>query len=328
MGASGASTKLLAALWLLALIGAVVRILFDGLGGDVLVGVSSFAFMLGLIWALSRARPASTELPDLDIFTAKRPGFWARTLLLFLGLFLTFFLGMMIGTGGSLILICGLLGLGVTLAWRTMMAWKIVGMGLAAGLISALGQVFLGNGDVSWAVALLVTIPPAFTGGALLLRRTQMGHVRLLEGDPGVAWKGFLVGCVLAVPASVFNLLGNIQSQDTWISRWWQPLYAIVPAIAEETWARLFLLTLCYAVLRPATNDRPRRAIFVAILISLFAWGFGHTGIDPFGFIFGSLLYGLPVVLLLIKKDFEHAVGYHFMVDFVRFTAAFLSTQA
>jgi hypothetical protein len=328
MGKSSVSTTLLAALWLLAAIGAVVRIFFEGPGWDVLVGLSSFAFIVGLIWTLGRAKPATAELPDLDILKAKRPGFWARTTLLFLGMSLTFFLGMMIGTGFSLILVCGLLGLGVTIAWRTAMTWKIGGMGLAAGLISALGKAFLGNDDLSWAVALLVTIPPAFTGGALLLRRTQLGHVRLLEDEPGLGLRGFLVGCVLALPASLLNVLGNIQSQDTWISHWWQPLYAIVPAIAEETWARLFLLTFCYAVLRSVTNDRPRRAIAVAILISLLAWGFGHTGIDPFGIIFGSLLYGLPVALLLIKKDFEHAVGYHFMVDFVRFTAAFLSAQA
>jgi len=43
------------------------------------------------------------------------------------------------------------------------------------------------------------------------------------------------------------------------------------------------------------------------------------------GIIIGSLLYSIPEVLLMIKKDFEHAVGYHFMVDFVRYSAAFLS---
>jgi hypothetical protein len=37
-----------------------------------------------------------------------------------LGLFLTLFLGLMIGTGFSMMLVCGLLGLGVTLAWRKM----------------------------------------------------------------------------------------------------------------------------------------------------------------------------------------------------------------
>jgi len=320
------STIVLSALWVLAVVGAVGRYFFKGQGWDFLVGLSSFAFIVGLIWTLGRAKPASTDLPDLDIFTAKRPGFWARVLLLFLGLGLTFFLGLMIGgIGLSMMLVCGMLGLSVTLAWRTMLTRKMAGMGLAAGLISALDTAFLGNGDLAWAVAYLITIPPAFTGGALLLRRTQLGHVSLLDGKPALGLKGFLIGCVLALPASLLNLLGNLQSQDTWVLHGWQSLYAIAPAVAEETWACLFLVTFCYAVLRPAANLRPRRAIVVAIFISVLAHGFSHTGIDPFGIIFGSLLYSLPVALLLIKKDFEHAVAYHFMVDFVRYIAAFLS---
>jgi hypothetical protein len=40
--------------------------------------------------------------------------------------------------------------------------------------------------------------------------------------------------------------------------------------------------------------------------------------------LFGGLLYGVPMGLLFAKRDFEHAVGYHFFIDFVRFTAALL----
>ena len=85
------------------------------------------------------------------------------------------------------------------------------------------------------------------------------------------------------------------------------------------------MLRFYYSVLRPTTHLRPQRSIVVAILASVIAWGFAHSGVDPLGIFIGSLLYGLPVALLLIKKDFEHAVGYHFLVDFVRFMAAFLS---
>jgi Type II CAAX prenyl endopeptidase Rce1-like len=325
MGKSGLSAIVLSGLWLVAVAGAVGRFLFAWSWWSFLIGLSSLAFIVGLILTLVRARPASKELPSVDVLTARRPGFWGRTLLLLLGLFLTFFLGLMINIGLSLMLVCGLLGLGVTIAWRTALTWRIAGVGLAAGLISGLGTAFLGNGDLPWAVANLVLVPPAFTGGALLVGRTQLGHVRLLEGQPALALKGFLFACVLALPASLLNLLGNLQSQDTWVSHGWQSLYAIVPAIVEETWARLFLLTFCYTVLRPATDLRPRRAVVVAVLISVLAWGSAHSGIDPLGLIVGSLLYGLPVALLMIKKDFEHAVGYHFLIDLVRFLAAFLS---
>ena len=325
MGKSRLSITVLAALWVLAVVGAVGRFFYEWQGWNVLVGISCFAFAVGLIWVLGQTKPAINELPVPDAFTAKRPGFWVRTLLLFLGLGGTFFLGMMIGPGLSMMLVCGLIGSGVTLAWRKSLTWKIAGTGLAIGLISALGTVFLGTGDLSWAAAYLIMIPPAFTGGALLLQRTQLGHVRLLEGKPAMVLKGFLIGCVLALPASFMNLLGNLQSQDTYIVHWWQPFYAIVPGIAEETWARLFLVSFCYAVLRPTTNPHPRRAIVLAILISILAFSTAHGGFNPFVIIIDGLLFSTPYALLLIKKDYEHAVGYHFMVDFIRFIAAFLS---
>jgi hypothetical protein len=324
-GQPGLSTILLSALWILAVAGAVGQYFLKRQAWDALVGLSALLFGLGLIWTLGRTRPAISELPTLDVFTAKRLGFWIRTLLLFLGLALTLLLGMTISPGFSLMLVCGLLGLGVTLTWRKSLTWTIAGTGLAVGLISALGTVFLGTGDLVFAAAYLVTIPPAFTGGALLLGRTQLGHVRILEGRPALVLRGFLVGCVLGVPAGLFNLLGNIQGQDTYIIHWWQPLYAIVPAIAEETWARLFLVSCVYAVLRPATELRPQRAVVVAILISILAFSFAHAGLNPFVIIIDGLLFSTPFALLMIKKDFEHAVGYHFMTDFVRFIAALLS---
>lgn len=317
------SATLLSTLWILTVLGAVGQIFFEGQGWDFLVGLSGFVFILGLIWILSRTKPFVVELPDMP--TASKLGFWARILLLFLGLGFAFFLGLMITPGLSMMLVCAVLGLYVTWNWRTMVTGKMVAIGLVAGLIPALGAAFLAHGDTGWAAVYLITIPPAFMGGALLLVRTQLGRVSLLEGKPARGLKGFLFGCVFALPASLLNLLGNLQAQDTWIVHGWQSLYAIVPAIAEETWARLFLVTFCYAIVRPTANTRPRMAIGIAILVSVLAHGFSHTGIDPFGIIFGSLLYSLPVALLMIKKDFEHAIGYHFMVDFVRYVAAFLS---
>jgi hypothetical protein len=158
----------------------------------------------------------------------------------------------------------------------------------------------------------------------LLIRRTGLAHSKWMNGRVALGLQSFLWGCVLALPAALLNLLGNLQAGDTWVRHVWQSLYAFVPALAEETWARLFLTTLIYAALRPVSGSRPRRAVVAAILIGALVHGFAHSGINPFGIVIGSLLYGLPTALLFIKKDFEHAIGYHFLVDFVRFLAAFL----
>lgn len=82
------------------------------------MGLSALRFGVSLIRVLSRAKPAIKELPELNVFTLQQPGFWVRVLLLLIGLVLTFLLGMFISPGLSMMLVCGLLGLGVTLSWR------------------------------------------------------------------------------------------------------------------------------------------------------------------------------------------------------------------
>jgi len=143
--------------------------------------------------------------------------------------------------------------------------------------------------------------------------------------------RSLLMGCLLAVPPALANLdLGPVIS-DPWVDRWWKPLVAFSPGLAEETWARLFLTTLCYALLRPVTNQRPTRAVTAAVLIAALTHAAAHVPtyglLSPNGItflVFGGLLYGVPMGLLFVKRDFEHAAGYHFFIDFVRFGAALL----
>lgn len=316
---------LLILLWSIAVVGAIVSLLSNLSGLAIVVGLSSFAFIVVIIWTLAQKKPYSADLPDLDFLLTPRIGFNVAIIVLFFAIGIAFAMGMMIGSSVSLMLASALIGVGITLSWRKQLSTPIVLAAISAGLIAALGIIFLGNGDLSWAIFNFVTIPPLFTSGALLVNRTSLANVRLLQGNYGLGLKGFLWACVLAVPASLLNLLGNLNQGDTWIVHWWQPLYAIVPGIAEETWGRLFLTTFSYALLRPTTNQHPRRAIVVAILVGALVHSFVHTGINPLGLIFGGLLYFIPTALLFIKYDFEHAIGYHFLIDFVRFSAALFS---
>ena len=315
---------LLAALWLLSLAGGVLAALTRLDGFAALCGLASFAFILALIASLSRAAPYAADLPELDFALLPGASFRLALVLLLAGILLVFVLGMMAGPGTSVMLACALLGLALAVSWRRRLAWPVAAAGLAVGLIAALGIMLLGEADPAWAVFNLLTLPPAFMGGALLVQRARLAQVRTLQGQVLLALKGFLWGCALALPAALLNLLGNIYQGDTWVVHAWQPLYAIVPAVAEETWARVFIIALCYALLRPKAKTHPRRAVLIAVLTSALVHGFAHTGIDPFGLVIGSLLYGLPAALLFLKVDFEHAVGYHFFVDFVRFFAAYL----
>lgn len=63
----------------------------------------------------------------------------------------------------------------------------------------------------------------------------------------------------------------------------------------------------------------------IDILISILAFSSAHTGLNPVVIPVDALLFSTPYASLLMKKDFEHAVDYHFITDFFRFIAAFLS---
>jgi len=316
------SNALLVLLWLVAVGGAIGSLLPSLNKLTVVVGLSSFAYIVILIWSLSRKKPYSTDLPNMDFLLTRPIGFGMATTILFAAIGIAFVVGMMIGPAVSLMLISALIGTGITIYWRTQLKTRAIVVGISASLLAGFGIMFLGNGDLSWAIFNSVVILPLFTAGTLLIKHTGLASVHLLRGEYALGLRGFLWGCVLAVPASLLNLLGNLQQSDTWVVHWWQPFYAIVPGVAEETWARLFLTTFCYALLRPTTNQHPRRAFVVAILVVALVHSFVHTGINPLGLIVGGLLYFVPAALLFIKYDLEHAIGYHFLIDFVRFTAA------
>jgi hypothetical protein len=167
-----------------------------------------------------------------------------------------------------------------------------------------------------------------FIGGGILTKITGLTHIRSVNGNWGLALQGFLWACVLALPPALLNIGGGAHSQDVWVDQAWEPLVALVPGIAEETWARLFLTTLIYALLRPKTNQRPARALIPAVFIAAFAHGLAHLpGAMVFSpaalqMLLAGLMFGVPMGLLFVKRDFEHAAGYHFFVDFVRFWAA------
>lgn len=313
-------------LWLIAVAGAIISLLSGLNSFTVVVGLSSFVFIIVLTWTLSRKKPYAADLPNMGFILTPRLNFWVAIGIITVGIGVLSVIGMAIGPAVSIILVSALIGLGLTISWRSQLTTRLAVIGFIVGLMAGLGITFLGNGDLSWAIFNLVTLPPAFIGGALLIERTSLAHSRILQSEYFFALQGFLWACILAVPAALLNLLGNMQESDTWVKHWWQPLYAFVPGIAEETWARLFLTTFCYALLRPTVNHHPRRALLMAVLVGALVHGFGHTGINPIGLAIGSLLYGIPTALLFIKYDFEHAVGYHFLIDFIRYIAALMQT--
>ena len=167
-----------------------------------------------------------------------------------------------------------------------------------------------------------------FLAGVLLLDHTRLTHIYLLNGEYVEAGKSFLWGCVLAVPPALLNAvtirMGTPSEFDLLFDRWWEPLYAFQPGIVEEVWARLLVTTALYALLRPTSNDRPQRTLFWALTIAAFIHGMAHypgSIASPMEGIYITLMYGIPLGLLYVKRGLEQAVAYHFFVDLIRFAA-------
>lgn len=295
-------------------------------------GVLGVAYILILIWWLAMDGPSASDLPAIPPIASFLPKFWPMLgVVTFLVAGLTALTCFLLGDGWLMLLLSIPLSMLIIVIWRKRVTRKYL---IAAGCsLLALGLVeqVLGEEQSS---GLVIPLGAAlmFLAGVLLLDHTRLTHIRLLEGKYPVAGKSFLWGCVLAVPPALLNLLTLQLSPpsefDRLFDRWWEPLYAFQPGILEEIWARLLLTTLLYALLRPTSSERPQRALVGSMALAAFIHGAAHfpgSIANPLEGIFIALMYGIPLVLLFVKRDLEHAVAYHFFIDFVRFATFVIS---
>jgi len=75
------------------------------------------------------------------------------------------------------------------------------------------------------------------------------------------------------------------------------------------------LVSLCYFLLRPAFSKRPAIAIVCAVFFSAITFGLGHGGTLLESLLITGLLYGLPMAVIFARRDWEHAVGAHYMIN-------------
>jgi hypothetical protein len=232
---------------------------------------------------------------------------------------------------------------GIVIARRDGLSGRMVRLGLAVGAGAAVGQLFrvirTGSGsDVLWIVLNLICVPILFVAGGMLLEHTRVGRARLWEGRAAGSIRSFVSGAAVCVPFGLLNATYGAHSGRPWASHWWDLAgYAWSPALGEETWARLFLIGFCCALLLPVAGRRPGRAIVAAALLSALGHGLVHartlalfapqaayalrwTSVTVFE---TGLLFLLPMAALFIKRDWEHAVGFHYAVNLIPMVVAF-----
>ncbi len=140
----------------------------------------------------------------------------------------------------------------------------------------------------------------------------------------------FVLGAVIAIPLAVLNVLYYSLSRQISIRNVFSSaVFALKPAIAEEVVFRFFFLSYAYYLLRRKTKKRFfNMCIYILLVIPHELLHYPDLFIESPGWavvmsILGSVLFGLPMALLMKKKNLQMAIGMHWFIDFVRFFAGF-----
>lgn len=171
---------------------------------------------------------------------------------------------------------------------------------------------------------MLIFVTPMFLASGLLYKRTGLGGSQLMNKQYSKGVLSFLSGCLIFLPIGLLNAAAGSPSWITWVNRWWLPLsLPLFSGIMEEVWYRLFLVSLVYYSVRPAFNKVPVIAIVFSVLFSGVVFGLGHGGTLVDNFYLG-LLFGVPLAVLFVRRDWEFAAGAHYMINFIPWVMVFL----
>jgi hypothetical protein len=237
--------------------------------------------------------------------------------------------------GNYLLFALPVLGL-VVLVWlRRHVVQRELLYALGLALIAGIAGLAAGINFISpsvWAilqVALVVTGLPA--GWSMLrysgLLKAGIGRSRFLTEGIASALSGFAQGIVLCIPWALSALVLGTNQGTTWVQAWWQPLTAIQPGIAEESWGRMLLVPLVFMLLRRVARTQ---VAFTAALILVGYWfAYMHTSgvFDLFTTLMMGTLTVLPISFLCFYRDVETAIGFHFGFDFITSAVGFLLAQ-
>ena len=318
----------LAVVWLAAAGPLAAMLLLGATGPDrfpVPRGVLHAAYALALVSYLACRGPSLPQLPESPLGNAANtlPGRLATTtaalVLCLVGLL----------DAGLFMLVLVVVALVLAVTWRRQLTLRAGVLGLVASALA-----FLASGITFWRhnfvakpmlVLMLVAIPPMFVAAGMLVARTGLGAVRVLEGRYGAAARSFLAGVVLFAPLGLANAASRARFGPAWVDQWWQPLVLPVwSGIVEEVVFRAVLVCLLFALLQPALKRAPGAGIATAVLVSAIVFGLGH-GQTVDNLLSAGLGFGLPMAVIFVRRDWEHAVGAHYMVNFVPWLMALLA---
>ena len=284
-------------------------------------------YSAALVWYLARTGPSFAKLPSISA-----PGFlrWQGGAWIPAGIVILAFLVTLADEDGSdIVFLLLVLGTAATLvfSWRRIrLRWVLQGL-LIAVAAYLVGRIPAAHGMIAPRVVTLLAglAAPMYVAGVILQRHTGLGGVALSDWDLKTAGKGWMWGIVLFLPMGIANAAGGSPGGELeWVSEWWMP--AVLPwysGLAEEIWFRLIMVGLVFILLRPALAGRPALAAVSAVIFSAVVFGLAH-GYNVERLFVTGFLYGLPLAVVFTHRDWEHAVGGHYMINAVPWLMAFL----
>ena len=286
-------------------------------------------YVLALLWYLARTGPAVNALPELSskVLPRWRYGAWIPVVAIMLLLVLTAFSDDGVDILMQLMIIATLW---LLVVWWRKIRLRAVVQGVAVALVAYLAALPAAqNGFIGETVHVLLpaVAAPMYVAGGLLIERTRLGGVQLLSGSMSQAVTSVCWGGLLFIPLGLINAAeGSPGDGITWVTEWWMPLsLPWFSGIAEEVWFRLILVGVVYFLLRPAFPNHPALVVLAAVLFSGITFGLGH-GRTLERFLTTGLLYGVPMAALFARRDWEHAVGAHYMVNMIPWLMVYLET--
>jgi len=202
--------------------------------------------------------------------------------------------------------------------------------GLALAVVSALSHA---QHDPSplWSALEGVAVWLCFMAGTALFHDLAATAVQAFRPPLAAIGRSLAFGALVALPLAAVNNLyfylnaGSVRFQNVFASAF----EALSPAIHEEIIFRLFVLALCLYLLRASPS---RRLVTVAaVALAVVPHSLNHLPDlflqnPPMGLAMlaaTSLLFGLPMALLQLRRNLETAIAFHWLIDFVRFLFGF-----
>jgi len=216
----------------------------------------------------------------------------------------------------------------ILIRWKQITLRPVL-IGLALGVVSAISH-WQHDPYIFWCGQEGLAVLFSFVAGVLLFKGRAV-TVNAFTLTPASQLKNAGLGILFALPLAALNNLYFYRNAGSvnFKSLFGSALEALSPAIHEEIIFRFFILALVLYLLRYNLPDK--RVMVLAVFLAVVPHSLNHLPelfqqnpvMGLVMLLATSLLFGLPMAVLQIKKDLGSAIAFHWFIDFARFWMGF-----